>query len=144
MSLVSSDPRDSLRALRPEISTIDLAAASSAAEQFQQDTLRPLLKYQNKLLVAAFVAYAQEKKGVFFKLTGPARATYIEERFQKDPQLRHFFMGMLVGHFTLEEYARYRSCEKEIRKRAIDLLIQRLQDQVGSLMRDRSSPDLNL
>ena len=131
MDVTISDSRNSLRALRPEIPSLDLAAASSLAEQFQQDTLRPLLKYQNDLLIAAFTAYAKGKKGAFFSLTAPERTVYIEARFRKDLSLRHYFMGILVGHFTLEEYDRYLVCEKEIRKRAIKLLIQRLQDQLS-------------
>lgn len=125
------DPRTALRALRPAIPSLDLAAASSPAEQFQQDTLRPLLKYQNDLLVRAFIAYAKDQKGVLFTLVGLERATYIEARFRKDLSLRHYFLGMLVGQFTLEEHTRYLACEKEIRKRAINLLIQRLQDQLS-------------
>ncbi|MFK7922943.1 MAG: hypothetical protein AB8H47_13345, partial [Bacteroidia bacterium] len=125
--------RNSLRALRPEIPTLDLTAATSPAEQFQQDTLRPLLKYQNELLIAAFTAYAKAQKGVFFKLADPEQAAYIEARFRKDLSLRHYFMGILVGHFTLEEHQHYLACEKEIRKRAINLLIQRLQDQLIGL-----------
>lgn len=130
MDITLSDSRNELLALRPSIPSIDLAASSSVAEEFQQGTIRPLLKFQNDLLVAAFKAYARVQKGVFFTLSDTKGATYIEERFRKDPHLRHFFMGMLVGHFTLDEYNRFVSCEKEIRKRTINMLIQRLQDQL--------------
>lgn len=130
MDKISPDLRSGLKALRPSIPSIDLEASSSVAERFQQKTLRPLLKFQNDLLVAAFETYAKAKKGVFFTLSGTERASYIEKCFRSDPNLRHFYMGMLVGHFTQEEYQSYLSGEKEIRKRALDLLIQRLKDQM--------------
>ncbi|MEL7531048.1 MAG: glyoxalase [Bacteroidota bacterium] len=130
MDVSFSDSRNKLRALRPEIPSLDLAAASNPAEQFQQDTLRPLLKYQNELLIAAFTAYTKGQKGVFFSLADPERMAYIEARFRKDLSLRHYFVGILVGHFTMAEYERYLVCEKEIRRRAVNLIIQRLQDQL--------------
>jgi len=130
MDKFPSDSRDELLVLRPSIPSIDLVASSSVAEQFQQETIRPLLKFQNHLLIAAFKAYVMAQKGVFFTLSDAEGAAYIEERFRKDPYLKHFFMGMLVGHFTMDEYHRFVSCEKEIRKRTIDMLIHRLQDQL--------------
>ena len=41
---------------------------SSAEERFQNQTLRPILKLQNELLLEVFINYAKIQKGVFFEL----------------------------------------------------------------------------
>ena len=38
-------------------------------EKFQNDTLRPILKLQNDLLIHVFIQYCQQRKGLFFKLS---------------------------------------------------------------------------
>ena len=124
-----ADSRSALTALRPNIPAIDPAAAVSEAERFQNGTLRPLLKFQNDLIVAMFTRYAQERKGGFDELSATERAPYIDTSLRKDHALRNLLLGTLLGHFTLAEYQDYLSCEKEIRKRAVEMLIQRLQDQ---------------
>lgn len=130
MEKMIADVRSGLLALRPPIPTIDLDAAESEAERFQNETLRPVLKFQHELLVAIFLQYVQERKASFPQLTGPARAACIETLLRRDQPLRNVLLGTLMGHFTLAEYQRYLTCEKEMRKRALDMLIQRLQDQL--------------
>lgn len=122
--------RSHLLSLRPEIPSLDLNAAASPVEQFQNQTLRPILKFQNDLLVGIFQRDIMARKGVFHTLTPTQRSEYIRERVHKDKSLRHLLLGTLIGHFTDAEYHLYLSHEKEIRKRAMDLLIQRLQDQL--------------
>ncbi len=131
MDMLTQETRSGVLTLRPNIPTIDFAAATSDAEQFQNETLRPLLKFQHPLLVAVFETYAQSRKKTLSQMPDHSRSVFIEESLHKDHQLRQLFMGMLIGHFTLTEYSNYLACEKEIRKRAIEMLIQRLQDQLG-------------
>lgn len=131
MDMLSTETRNGVLALRPDVPAIDPTSATSDAERFQNETLRPLLKFQHPLLVAAFEQYAVSRKKALLHMPAHTRSTFIEESLHKDHQLRQFFLGMLVGHFTLAEYSSYLSCEKEIRKRAIEMLIQRLQDQLG-------------
>jgi hypothetical protein len=131
MEMTIADSRSRLTALRPNIPSIDPTAAASQAERFQNGTLRPLLKFQNDLIVAVFVHYAQERKGGFDQLPATERAAYINISLRKDHALRNLLLGTLLGHFTLAEYHDYLACEKEIRKRAVEMLIQRLQDQLA-------------
>lgn len=129
--MLNTETRDGVLALRLDIPAIDATAATSDAERFQNETLRPLLKFQHSLLIPVFETYAQSRKKLLAHMTAHARALFIKESFHKDQQLRQLFLGILIGHFTLAEYQAYLSCEKEIRKRAIEMLIHRLQDQLG-------------
>ena len=61
-------PNDLLR-IRPEIKKTKQFDSMSAEERFQNETLRPILKLQNPLLVAVFLAYIEMRKGVFYGLS---------------------------------------------------------------------------
>jgi hypothetical protein len=60
------DTRDlSLLALRPKLPNVRIDGAMSSEEHFQNNTLRPVIKLQNDLLVAVFKNYIKKHKNVF-------------------------------------------------------------------------------
>lgn len=119
-----------LLAMRPEIPTAQPEMAVNPIEQFQNATLRPILKGQNEVLVSAFLHYSEKRKGVFQKLLSERKEAYIEQALQKDQRFREWMFGLLAGHFTSDEWTFYQSHESEIRKRVTSMLIQRLTDQL--------------
>lgn len=126
--------RDSaIRELRPEIPAIQADIISSAAEKFQNETLRPVLKFQHELLLDVFKQYIRKRKGEFYKLTLPHRLTWIDRSVRKDLKFRNFLIGMVVGHFTSQEWQIYASLEQELSRRVVDLIVQRLGGQVENL-----------
>ena len=122
--------RNQLLQIRPVIPTIMEAQASSLAEQFQNRTLRPLLKFQNELLVAIFRKYIARRKDVFNQLSKSKQRVYIEESIRKDQKFKHLLLGTIIGQFTTEEWEQYLEVEKELNRRMADMIIQRLQDQL--------------
>ena len=106
------------------------AQASSLAEQFQNRTLRPLLKFQNELLVAIFRKYITRRKEVFNQLSKSKQRVYIEESIRKDQKFKHLLLGTIIGQFTSEEWEQYLEVEKELNRRMADMIIQSLQDQL--------------
>ncbi len=116
--------------LRPPIPTIIDKNAVNPAELFQNRTLRPILKLQNDLLDAIFKNYIIKRKGVFHKLGQPKRVEYIENSIRKDLKFKNLLVGVITGHFTLEEWARFIADERELTKRTTNLLVQRLTSQV--------------
>jgi len=60
-------PNDLLR-IRPEIKKTHQFANMSPDERFQNETLRPILKLQNPLLLVVFHNYIEKRKGVFYTL----------------------------------------------------------------------------
>ena len=57
-------PNDLLR-IRPQIKKTQQFSTTSTEERFQNETLRPILKLQNPLLLAVFHNYIEKRKGVF-------------------------------------------------------------------------------
>jgi len=119
-----------LKELRPLIPTIIDKNAVSSAELFQNRTLRPILKLQNDLLDAIFKQYIIKRKGAFHKLDDSKRVAYIENSIRKDLRFKNLLVGVITGHFTLEEWALFIVDEGELTKRMTNLLVQRLTSQV--------------
>ena len=104
----------------------------SAEERFQNETLRPILKFQNPLLLAVFHDYIEKRKGVFYTLNSEQKLDYIERSLSKDHAFRNLLVGMIVGHFTLEEYPVYKTSTSALNKRMMTMAIERLKDQAQS------------
>ena len=103
---------------------------SSAEEQFQNATLRPILKLQNDLLIAIFINYCIRQKSTFFKLSVNKKLEYIEQNIQRDMKFRDFVKGIIIAFFTIEEYENYAKSASNLNKRIITMLIERIQSQV--------------
>ncbi|MEM6964464.1 MAG: glyoxalase [Bacteroidota bacterium] len=119
--------------IRPSIPTIIEASAISPEERFQNQTLRPILKMQNDLLVQIFKHYTIKRKGVFNKLSLTKRLDYIEHNVRKDLRFRNILIGSVIGYFTLEEWKSYSEYESELRKRLVNMLVERLKSQVEQI-----------
>ena len=103
---------------------------SSKEELFQNKTIRPILKLQNDLLIQVFINYAVKQKAAFFVLSPNKKLDYIENVIQRDIKLRNSLKGMVIGLFTIEEYATYITNSSNLNKRMMNLLIERLKSQV--------------
>lgn len=103
---------------------------SSSEEKFQNQTLRPILKFQNDLFIEVFKNYAVKQKGVFFTLSPEKKMQYIENVIQRDIKFRNSLKGIVIGLFTLEEYQDYILNSSNLNKRMMNLLIERLKSQV--------------
>lgn len=106
---------------------------SSAEERFQNQTLRPILKVQNELLLEVFINYAKIQKGVFFELSISKKQLYIENALQKDLKFSNSLKGMIIGLFTIAEYKEYSLNNSNINKRIGNLLMERFKSQMQLL-----------
>ena len=125
------DNREAIKTIRPRIPSITEQHASSAVEQFQNQTLRPILKLQNDLLVAVFKDYVVLRKGKFYELPRAGKAQFIADNLKKDQKFKHLLLGTILGQFTLREFEFYQTHKAALNRRITSLLIQRLQDQLG-------------
>ena len=106
---------------------------SSSDELFQNEVLRPILKLQNDLLLAAFLNYLVKNKMGFNNQTPEKKEAMIETALQKDIKLWNVFKGMIVGLFTTDELALYLKNSSSLDKRIRGMLIERLKSQVQLL-----------
>jgi hypothetical protein len=124
-----------LSAIKSEKLGVDFLETLSE-ETFQNDTLRPILKFQNDLLIDVFINYAVKQKGLFFTLSPDKKEKYIENVIQKDIKFRNALKGMIIGLFTVEEYSNYIKNSSSLNKRMMTLLIERYRSQIQLLSND--------
>ncbi|MGB2137936.1 MAG: glyoxalase [Flavobacteriales bacterium] len=127
------DRTSSLLAIRPNIDTIDKSLKTKDVEAFQNNVLRPILKFQNDLLLQIFIDYANQYKGVFFKLSDQEKLSYIQQALSTNQRLRSLILGTIVGLFAVEDFAYYKLNSSALNKRIITMTIQRLQSQLDYL-----------
>ncbi|PSG88216.1 glyoxalase [Aurantibacter aestuarii] len=119
--------------LRPLILNAKVNDQMKAEEQFQNATLRPIIKFQNDLILEVFRNYVKKHKNVFYEKTLENRLKYIDTAITKDIKFRNALKGMVIGHFTLSEYKEYIKNSSALNKRMMNLVKQRLQDQIQLL-----------
>ena len=127
------DRTSSLLAIRPNIDTIDKSLKTKDVEAFQNNVLRPILKFQNDLLLQIFIDYANQYKGVFFKLSDQEKLSYIQQALSTNQRLRSLILGTIVGLFAVEDFGYYKLNSSALNKRIITMTIQRLQSQLDYL-----------
>lgn len=108
----------------------DVFETSTLEEKFQNQTLRPILKFQNDLFIEVFKNYATKQKGVFFSLSPEKKMQYIENSIQRDIKFRNSLKGIIIGMFTISEYKEYILNSSNLNKRMMNLLIERLKNQI--------------
>ena len=122
-----------LKRIRPDFSTTSINDNMSADERFQNLVLRPITKMQLPLLLAALKNYIAKHKNVFYELTIEKRLDYIENCIQRDMKFRNSLKGMIIGLFTVEEYALYIQNSSALNKRMMRIVKDHLQEQIQLL-----------
>jgi hypothetical protein len=115
-----------LLAARPTILSAKIHDSMSSEERFQNATLRPIIKMQHNLFIAVFRNYIAKRKNVFYDLTLPKRLSYIEHAVHKDMKFRNSIKGMIIGQFTIKEYAIYIENSSALNKRMMNIVKERL------------------
>jgi hypothetical protein len=116
--------------IRTGIKTTSITNNMSDGERFQNETIRPAIKFQNDLLLEAFRNYTQKHKNVFKALSPDKKMDYIENAIQRDMKFRNSLKGMIIGVFSVEEYKHYIKNSSALNKRMMHIVIQRIKSQV--------------
>ena len=119
--------------LRNEEFLGEITNGISTEELFQNTTLRPILKFQNNLLIELFLSYATKNKNVFFTLSHEKKCIYIDKVTIADTAFRNQLIGVIVGLFSVEEYLEYTKNSSNLNKRIINMLIERWKSQLQLL-----------
>jgi len=119
-----------LKRIRPEIPTAIITEHMSNQERFQNETIRPVVKLQNPLLIEVFRNYVTKHKNVFYDLSLPKRIAYIENAIHKDMKFRNSLKGMIIGQFTVIEYKDYIQDSSALNKRMMNIVKERLLSQI--------------
>lgn len=106
---------------------------NSDEENFQNRTLRPILKMQSDLFLLVFIQYASINKNIFFGLDISKKLEYIEKSVTKDFKFRQFLIGLVAGLFTTDEFSYYSLNSSSLNKRIISMLSERLKSNIQLL-----------
>ncbi|NJC25979.1 hypothetical protein [Neolewinella antarctica] len=113
--------------LRP---TLNLAPATAPLERFQNETLRPIAKLQNDLLIATLNIFLAKRKVKMDQVAVKQRFDKVKELVARDNRLRGLLFGIIIGQFTAAEMAFYGEWEGDINRRLTNLLTERLTESV--------------
>lgn len=112
----------------------EILEQSSKEEAFQNRTIRPILKLQNDLFIESFINYVNKNKKDFYGMTIEKQLTFIDTAIHKDIKFRNALKGMVIAFFTIEEFREYIQNSSNLNKRMMNILIERLKDQVQLLV----------
>ena len=123
----------SLNGIRLDVISKTIKSEMSSEEYFQNSVLRPIIKFQNDLLIAAFLNFCNTYKNIFFELSTEKKIVYIESAIIKDRAFRNSLKDMIVGLFTVEEYTQYIRNASALNKRMAGIIKERLISHVQLL-----------
>ncbi|MFN2261376.1 MAG: glyoxalase [Psychroflexus sp.] len=121
---------EQLKSIRLEIPNAKIKSTTTDMERFQNETLRPIAKFQNDIILSIFKNYIRKYKNVFHKLNQDEKLKYIENSLKKDSKFKNLIRGIFMGHFTIEDYEFYIENASAVNKRIINLTKERLQSQL--------------
>ena len=120
----------SLKDLRPDISRAKVMSNTGEEERFQNQTLRPIAKFQNDLLISMFKTYITKRKNTYYKLSLPEKQDYIDHAVKRDLKFRNLIKGIFLGLFTDDEYEEYIENATNLDKRIANLCVERLSSNI--------------
>lgn len=103
---------------------------STSEELFQNEVIRPILHLQNDLFIVSFLNFISKYKRDFYTKSVENKLAIIENAVQKDIKFRNALKGMVIALFTTDEYALYIQNSSNLNKRMMNLVIERLKEQV--------------
>jgi len=121
---MSSIRDEALLSLRPTIQSIDQSKSISESEAFQNQTLRPILKYQNDSIKSLFFEKINDQQ--LSLLDEADQRQRITKQLENNTVLRNQFIGMVIGLMTSEEIINYFAMESEMKRRIKTMLVERL------------------
>lgn len=119
--------------LRPEIPKAAVNEHTTPEEQFQNRTLRPIIKLQHELLIHQIQAYFRNRKNVFYTLKTDDKNEYLDKIYTTDNVLKIETISTIVALFTVEEYQYYTENKQKMNKRIVNMVKQRCKDTLEKL-----------
>lgn len=119
--------------LRPKIPSAKIFNNTCPEETFQNKVLRPIVTLQNQLLLLIFKNYIRKFKNVFYDLSTEEKLDYIDDSIQKDFKFRNYLKGVVISHFTMDEFEYYSSNSSSVNRRMMELVKEELKNHLQLL-----------
>lgn len=119
--------RNQLKELRPLIPSA-LTENTKEIEHFQNEVLRPILKFQHTFLEHYFRSNAQFLKLIQEKKSRLEFQNKISQFISNQANIKHQLIGSVIGLLADEELNYYHANRAELNKRINQMLCQRVSD----------------
>ena len=116
-----------LKKLRPSLNLGNFST-TKPMEQFQNEVLRPIIKQQHEVLKLIW------ENDHYFKLSttsATTRSNYhlsVMHWLQHNTSTRSVLLGCIIGMMTIDELNQYRENQRELNKRMVSTIAQRITD----------------
>jgi hypothetical protein len=111
--------------LRPVINTALIKEKTSTEESFQNNTLRPIIKFQHEIIMIIVEHSINKYSKDFSSLSIEKKMLKVESIFKTNSQLKNELRGIITGLFSKEEYELYNTIRNEVNKRIIQIIKER-------------------
>ncbi|WP_435263133.1 glyoxalase [Tenacibaculum sp. nBUS_03] len=112
--------------------TLNLSS-SIPIEDFQNRTLRPILKLQNELILQLFMFFCAKQKIDILNQKKEKFNNTVNTITRKNSAFRNQLLGLIIGQFTVEEFEFYKLNNSELNKRIITMIGQRIEDNQSEI-----------
>jgi len=116
-----------IKSLLPIIK-FDLTESMTDTELFQNQTLRPILKFQGPGLCRLTLIYCFQMNPGFGGLSGTKKRKMLNDLLSGNQALRNHLIGMIISFFDKQEWDFYASKQKDINKRILAMIQVRVLD----------------
>jgi hypothetical protein len=120
----------SLQSIRPILMLTEDKTDKKDLINFQNNTLRPILKFQNELLVLLFETYIKDRKFRWETSASPIRKQFVLKAISNDNHSKAKLLGCIIGLFTCDETMFYNLNQNEINRRIVTMCKERIVDQL--------------
>lgn len=119
--------------LRPKVNSNKNISYKNNIEKFQNIVLRPILKFQNDLLLELFIFEFEKTKTKFDLINNEQKIKLIINNLKYNNKLKQILLGTIIGMFSNKNIAFYKTNYSKINKRIFSMLNDRLIDQLIKL-----------
>ena len=119
--------------LRPKVNSNKNISYKNDIEKFQNIVLRPILKFQNDLLLQVFIFEFEKSKTKFDLIKNEQKIELIINNLKYNNKLKQILLGTIIGMFSNKNITFYKTNYSKINKRIFSMLNDRLIDQLIKL-----------
>lgn len=116
---------------RPDLKGL-INERTTAVEHFQNTVIRPVIKMQHDLLIALLHQNFIKRKVDFSNLSLEKKKAIIKSTLEKDLAFKNQIIGVIIGHFSLDEFVIFSEHTSEYTRRIKQIILKRFKDTVLS------------
>lgn len=110
---------------------LEQPSQQSKEEKFQNECIRPIIKFQHDLIISMVHGHRFFHKAMLGSDTQEQYRAKLKTFLVGQKELRQQLVGIVIGLFTTDELKRYQLHPAEYQRRIIQIIAQRLFDTIA-------------